>query len=244
MARMHGKDVRVYLGVRDVSGDLNSVDITASADTHDVTTFGAEYIAYDPGLGSWEASIEGFYQTNSGGSVTSIERQFEAMLGSDTTGASVLSVYDDDADAVGDSGILCSEAILTSHGQPISVSDIVKITGKLQGNGRPGLLARLLHVLGADSTSTNSASVDNGASSANGGRANLHVTAVSGTGGTIKVQHSADNSTWVDLVTFTASTAASCQSSAVTGTVNRYLRCVSTINSTSSVTFVTGFARY
>ena len=104
MARMHGKDVRVYLGVRDVSGDLNSVDITASADTHDVTTFGAEYIAYDPGLGSWEASIEGFYQTNSGGSVTSIERQFETMLGSDTAGASVLSVYDDDADAV-DPGI-------------------------------------------------------------------------------------------------------------------------------------------
>lgn len=244
MARMHGKDVRVYLGVRDVSADLASVEVTANADTHDVTTFGAEYLSYDPGLGSWEATLDGFYQTNSGGSVTSIERQFEAMLGSNTAGASVLSVYDDDADAVGDAGILCSEAILTNHGQPISVSDIVKIVGSLQGNGRAGLAGRLLHVLGADSTSTNGASVDNAASSANGGRANLHVTAATGTGGTIKIQHSSDNSVWVDLVTFTASTAASCQTSTVTGTVNRYLRCASTINSSSSVTFVTGFARF
>ncbi len=244
MARMHGKDVRVYLGIRDVSADLASVDITANADTHDVTTFGASFLAYDPGLGSWEAALEGFYQTNSGGSVTSIERQFEAMLGSNTAGASVLSVYDDDADAVGDAGILCSEAILTNHGQPISVADVVKITGALQGNGRAGLAGRLLHVLGADSTSTNGASVDNAASSANGGRANLHVTAATGTGGTIKVQHSSDNSVWVDLVTFTASTAASCQTSTVTGTVNRYLRCASTINGSSSLTFVAGFARY
>jgi len=45
-------------------------------------------------------------------------------------------------------------------------------------------------------------------------------------------------------VTFTASTTASCQTSTVTGTVNRYLRAISTINSTSSVTFVAGFARF
>jgi len=244
MARMHGKDVRVYLGYRDVSTDLASVDVTANADTHDVTTFGAEYVTYDPGLGSWDASVDGFYQTNSGGSVTSIERQFEELLGSDTAGASVLSIYDGDADAVGDFGILCSEAILTKHAQPIAVADIVKINGTLQGNGRAGLNGVLLHVLGADSTSTNGTSVDNAASSANGGRSNLHVTAVTGTGGTVKIQHSTNNSTWVDLVTFTASTAASCQTLTVTGTVNRYLRAISTINSTSSVTFVAGFARF
>ena len=244
MARMHGKDVRVYLGLRDVSGDLSGVDVTFSTETHDITTFGAEYLSFDPGLGSWEASVDGFYQTNSGASVTSIERQFETMLGSNTNGDSVLSIYDGDADAIGDFGILCSQAVLTKHSQPISVSDVVKISGTLQGNGRAGMRGVLLHVLGADSTSTNSTSVDNSASSASGGRANLHVTAATGTGGTIKVQHSTDNSTWVDLVTFTASTAASSQSSTVTGTVNRYLRCVSTINVTSSLTFVAGFARF
>jgi hypothetical protein len=244
MARVHGKDARAYLGARDVSGDLNSIDITANVDTHDATTFGAEYLSYDPGLGSWEASVDGFYQTNSGGSVTSIERQFEAMLGVTTTGTTVLSVYDGDADGVGDAGILCSDAILTKHGQLISVADLVKISGTLAGNGRAGLNGRLLHVLAADASSTNGSSYDNSASSSSGGRANLHITAASGTGGTIKIQHSSDNSTWVDLITFTAATAATSETKTVTGTVNRYLRVASTINSSSSLTYVTGFERF
>ena len=241
MARFHGADARVYLGSRDASADLLSIDISGTAETHDVTTFASgNWRAFDAGLGSWEATFSGFWQSGSG----SIEAQLEDILGSDTAGKSVVSVYVGDADAVGDAGYLTSNAILSKWASPIAIGDLVKVTGTLTGNGQVGLNGVLLHVLGADSTSTNGSSVDNAASSANGGRANLHVTAATGTGGTIKIQHSTNNSTWVDLVTFTASTAASCQTSAVTGTVNRYLRCISTINATSSVTFVAGFARY
>lgn len=245
MARFHGADARVYLGVRDASADLLSIDISGTAETHDTTTFASNnWREFDPGLGSWEGSFSGFWQSNSGGSVTSIERQLEDILGSNTTGKSVVSVYTGDADAVGDTGYLTSDAVLAKWASPISIGDLVKVNGTLKGNGRVGLNGVLLHVLGADSTSSNGTSVDNTASSANGGRANLHVTAATGTGGTIKVQHSTNNSTWVDLVTFSASTAASCQSLTVTGTVNRYLRAISTINATSSVTYVCGFARY
>jgi hypothetical protein len=121
------------------------------------------------------------------------------------------------------------------------VADLVKLGGTLKGNGRPGLMARLLHPLGAETGAGSGTSVDNAASSANGGRGNLHVTAATGSG-TVKVQHSTDNAVWADLVTFTAATGATSETKEVTGTVNRYLRANHAPG--TSITYVLGFARY
>ena len=71
--------------------------------------------------------------------------------------------------------------------------------------------------------------------------ANLHVTANTGNGSTtIKLQHSSDNSTFADLITFTvvsAGTQASEQKS-VSGTINRYKRVnVADNGSTGSITY-------
>jgi hypothetical protein len=62
---------------------------------------------------------------------------------------------------------------------------------------------------------------------------------------TAKIQHSADNSSWADLGTFTAVTAANAyQRISGTGTVNRYLRAQYTITGTSpSFTFHLSAAR-
>ncbi len=245
MARFHGSDCRVYLGYRDASADLVSVDITATAEPIDVTTFASDnWRAVDPGLTSWEGSFSGFWQTNAGASATTIERQIEIMLASNTAGQSLMSVYLGDADAVGDTGYLTSEAVLSKWASPIAVADLVKVSGTLKGNGQFGVNGVLLHPSATDSTSTNGTTFDGSAASSYGGRANLHVTAASGTGGIIKVQHSTNGSTWVDLITFTTTSTTTAETNTVTGTVNRYLRYISTINSTSSLTFVVGFARY
>lgn len=239
MARQHGADVRVYLGARDASDDLMSIDLKADVETHDTTTFAADNAKrFDAGLRGWTGEIEAFYQPQSGG----IGRQLEA-IGDGTAGLGVLSVYDGDADAIGDAGYLGSEAIFTSRGQPIKINDLIKLSGSLQGSGRLGLHARLLHVLGAETVSFNGASLDNGASSANGGRANIHVTAVTGTW-TFKVQHSTNDSVWADLITFAAVTAVGAQSIEVTGTINRYTRIIGTENVSGTVTLVGGLARY
>lgn len=247
MARVHGKDARVYLGSRDVSSDLASVEVSGNIDTHDVTTFGSnDWREFDPGLGSWEANVSGFYQTNAGGSVTTIERQFETLIGATSNGGTVLSVYMADADGIGDSGFLASEGTLNKFAVPVAVGDITKITGTIQGRGRLSLDARLLKALGVISTTTSGSSYDAGATGAtvNGGRGNLHVTAATGTGGAVKVQHSTDNSVWVDLITFGAAAAATSETVAVTGSVHRYLRYQATINASSSLTFVVGFGRF
>ncbi|MCY3800753.1 MAG: hypothetical protein OXG46_04160 [Chloroflexi bacterium] len=237
MARMHGAEVRVYLGDRDVGGDLTSIAPAVSADTHEVTNFSSNgWKQSVVGLVGWTASIEGFYDP----AVDGYGRQLSDLLGA--TGG-ILSIFDGDADAVGKGGWLGSEAILTERSESVSVADLVKLSGVLQGAGRAGMDARLLHPHGQESASDSGSSVDNSAASANGGRANLHVTAATGRWA-VKIEHSTDNSTWADLVAFSSINAGTSFTKEVSGQVNRYLRARWTEGAAGSVTFVLGFARY
>lgn len=102
-----------------------------------------------------------------------------------------------------------------------------------------------LHDLTAESTSTNSTAVDSGAGTSNGAVGQLHVTAYSGlTNAVIKVQHSTDNITFGDLITFSTVTGTTAERpAAVAGTVNRYVRAISTLSGVGSITFQVGFDR-
>jgi hypothetical protein len=88
--------------------------------------------------------------------------------------------------------------------------------------------------------------VDNAAASTGGGVAHLHITANSNSGTTVaKIQSSANNSTWADLVTFTTvaiGTTAS-QRSIVSGSVPRYLRALVTPAGAGSLTVNIAFSR-
>lgn len=91
-------------------------------------------------------------------------------------------------------------------------------------------------------------SLDNAASSSNGGTGHFQALSLTGSGSlTGKVAHSTDDSTFADLITFTAVTAtlsADCgQRSTVTGTVNRYLRAAWTISGFTSTNLFVGFKR-
>lgn len=70
-----------------------------------------------------------------------------------------------------------------------------------------------------------SASVDNGAATTGGGIGYLQIVAPGSFGAfTGRLEHSADNSAWEVLLTFSAGSAPSAQRQTVTGTVKRYLR--------------------
>lgn len=95
-----------------------------------------------------------------------------------------------------------------------------------------------------DTTATNGASLDFGSTSTLfGGQAYLQVASVTGTSVTVKLQDSADNSTFTDLAGagFIAATTRGAQRLAFTGTVRRYVRAVTTgtfTNAQFQVTFV------
>lgn len=99
----------------------------------------------------------------------------------------------------------------------------------------------------AMTTTTTGTGVDNSAATSNGGACYLEVSAYSGfTSVAIKIQDSADNSSWLDLsgASFTAVTSApTAQRVAVSGTVRRYLRSVVTPTGSGSITATVAFAR-
>lgn len=92
--------------------------------------------------------------------------------------------------------------------------------------------------LRTDTTGTNGAGLDGGASSSFGAQFYLHVTGVTGTSVTVTVQDSADNVTFANLTgaAFTAATGFGWQRIATAGnaTVRRYLRAVSSGTFTSA----------
>lgn len=240
MARAHGKDVRVYLDGRDISGHIAQVDIEVSVDTHDVTTFASSgWKESTGGLAGWTASLEGFYDSAS----TGFAAQIEAALGSTAAGDAVLSLFDGAADGVGDVGFLGSEAIVTQKQTPVNVADVIKLTANFQGNGRAGPNARLLHPLSSSTVGSTGASVDNAVETANGGRGTLHVTAVTGAW-TWKVAHSSDDTSWSDLITFANSSSTGAETIEVAGTVKRYTRYSLATSSAGVADWVMGFARY
>lgn len=105
----------------------------------------------------------------------------------------------------------------------------------------------LVHAYQAETATGNGTSVDRGASSANGGVVVMHMPVFSGfTSVTVKVQDSADNSTFADLTgaTFTAATTAAAQRLflAKGSTIRRYVRVVTTVVGTGSATFLVAIA--
>lgn len=236
MAIIHGKGSSVLVAQYDLSAYLNSYETQRTAAPADVTCFGASYDSSIIGLMGGNVSLAGFFD----GATGAIDDVLNTALGASSP--KVVSLI-----PAGSGGTIGDRASLftaneTTYGLSSSVSEAVGITAEFKPTSSIGG-GVLLAPLTARTGTVNLTSVDNSASSTGGYRANIHVTAFSGTSVVIKVQHSTDNSSWSDLVTFTSITAATSESSAATGTVNRYVRAIVASGTFTSVTACVTFAR-
>ena len=232
----HGKNTTVISNQYALSGYLNSLTHTNAVETPETTVFGDNDRTYIAGHTDGSVSFEGLFE----GSANAIDELFHAALGDDTP--RVLSVGNEGV-AVGRRAVLVS-----SKQQAYEISspltDVVSITGSVIADG--GLDYGVWLAGSSITTTLTGASVDNTASSSNGGVAHLHITANANNGATVaKVQSSTDNAVWVDLVTFasvTASTTAS-ERKEITGSVPRYLRALVTPAGSGSLTVYVTFSR-
>jgi hypothetical protein len=176
------------------------------------------------------------------GSEGAIDATLSAVIGAEA--ADVITVCPEGATA----GLATYSAGARETSYEISspVADVVAANLEVQatdGIDRGVLLAALSSV----SASATPSAINNGASTANGGVGYLHVTANTRDGAsTFKVQDSADNVTFADLVTFTnvSASATSGQRVAITGSVDQYVRAeVVPGGSSGSVTYTMAFAR-
>lgn len=135
---------------------------------------------------------------------------------------------------------------ISEHAVDASVSDAVGFTMSATADESVDM-GFIVHALGAETADGNGTAVDRGVGSATmgGAVAVIHATAYSGlTSAAIKIQHSTDNSTWADLVAFTNVTAVSAERKflAAGTTVNRYVRAVTDVTGTGTVTFLVALA--
>jgi len=240
MAFVHGKGTVVLFNATDLSGYLKEVQANQGVDTADVTAFGTTGAkSYIVGLKDGAISAAGMFDGVNGAS----DSVFQGALGASE---GVFSAFPDGA-AVGKRGFLAA-VHETTYNLSSPVADVVQASAEFQATGGVDY-GDSLHALTAETATGNGSADDNSTSTSNGGVAHLHATANTRNGSTtIKIQHSADNSTWADLVTFTAvstSTTASQRVVVAAGTtVNRYLRAQHTLaGSTGSITYQASFAR-
>lgn len=232
MAFVHGKGAAVLVDEYDLSAFLNSYDGAATADTAEVTTFGNGAKAYVGGLKDATISLSGFFD----GSTGAVDEVLQAALG----GSALITLCPAGAGTIGNRCSL-ADCISTSYSVSAPVGDAVTVSAEAQVSGGmlPGVV---LASLVARTATGNTSSVDNGASTANGAKAFLHVTAFTGTNVTVKVQESADNSTWADCITFAQATGVTSEAATAASTIDRYLR-VNISGTFTSVTFAVAIAR-
>ena len=240
----HGKNTIVLFDKFDLSTYFTSATTSAMAEAVETTTFGSASKTYAVGMKDGTVSLEGLWS----GDVLGVDETLATAIAATTK--KIITVGSEGA-AIGRRAQLVNTDE-TSYEIKTAVADMVTISAQAQASGTVGGLdgGVLLAAQQSVTATVNNTSVDNSASSLNGGVGHLHVTANTRNGAaTIKIQHSANNSTWADLTVFTATTSSTTTSERVEvaagTTVNRYLRAIVSAfaGSSGTATITVGFAR-
>jgi hypothetical protein len=255
MAFRHGKATAIFLDSLDASPYFNSADSPRTIGTADVTAFGATGKAYIAGLEDAVLNASGFFD----GDVGQIDDRLWALSSSAT--ATYPATYCPDGGCIIGRQARLADCWNTSvtPSSPVGGAVTLKMSAQVSGAVDWG---KVLNDRTAYTTTGTflSASVDwgTGSTSAAGGQANIHVTTNTRTvATTVKVQHSVDNSVWVDLITQVVPAGVAIDAThpfgqptayapmLAPGTVNRYVRAsVTTVAGSGTITAVVAFARF
>ena len=238
MAAVHGKNTAVWWNSADVSGYLDSVSLSIAVDTGETTTFQKGWKTYLAGEVDSTVSTTGKYDATAGAAV-------EAQLGTDS---GVFTYCPGGATTIGNRARLVS-ATGTTYTESSPVGDIVTFGWDVQSQTVVGL-GWVQHDFTEDTNTTTGSSYDGGAATTTGWTAHLHVSLVDGGSWVVKLEDSADNSSWADVTggAFTAATTATSQrlASASGATLRRYTRYTATRTGGSAgqgITFGLAIAR-
>jgi len=224
MAVQNGLNVRLYVMGFDLSGSANAIDSMGySQALLDTTPLNKEAQTRMVGLNDGTLSVNSYFDTGATGN----HALYSSNSGKLPTADQVVLVPM--GSAVGDPAIGISGKQAEYN---VSRSDGSVITQSIgySGNGMGGEFGVMLTAHDdTHSSATNGTSVDNGASSANGAVGYIQIFALASGTVVAKIQHSADNSTFADLISFTSTAAASAPTAyraTATGTINRYTRVI------------------
>jgi hypothetical protein len=243
MAPRYGSGTSVWLDLADASAFFNEAGIDISVETAETTTFqpgvSPAWKAFIEGTASAQATLKGYYdQVNDA-----------ALFGNIRDGGSVLTYGPSGLAAVGDVARLVS-VHATDVAESAPIGGAVVVSAAFGGDGAVGF-GWCLHPMGTDTGTTSGATRNDAAATAAGWQAHLHVSAIAGapTSWTVKLQDSADGTTWADVAggAFTPTNVPAAQRlvSAAGAALRQYVRYVSTVvgGTAPTITFGLAYAR-
>jgi hypothetical protein len=192
--------------------------------------------SFDTGMAKTSLDIVGFYDdallatVAAFGASNGVKRVFCYAVGGNVVGAPFTGF---------------AGALQTKYTRVFALQKVHRVNVSFTGSGeRDAGRTVHPHVQINATGDTLSTPVDFGSESANGGAAYLEVSELTGaTAVDVKVRHSVDNITYVDLATFATKTGAGAQRVALNGTIHRYVVSQHTLTGAGTCTYMTGVAR-
>jgi hypothetical protein len=226
VAGKKGRNASVIVNQYDLSRALKKASPSATTEIIECTAFQPPGGFKEKTVGDSDGklSAEGYFRASDGTGADEVDDVLNTIDGSDTP--AVLTAAPENADAVGKRAFLML-VDESSHSVDIPATGLIMVQAEFESSEsslEPGVI---LHEKTAVTATGNSASVDGGAATTTGAVAHQHVTASSEDGDETLdgiVQHSADDVTFVDLISFAQATGPTSERKEVTGTINRYTR--------------------
>lgn len=249
MAEIHGSHARIYANGQNISPLFRESEAGRERELVNTNAYGSTDSTHiiSP-MGSGMLTASGMLEIDPDTGAQAVKDMLDAS--NDNVDGDSIAVLMARDTTIGDPGFALIGS-MQQHRANFPHTEVASTA--FQASANRALWVKALHPLAARTAAHSSTGLDNAASSAYGGVGVLQVTALSGTTPvlTVKVQHSTNNTDWVDLATFASVTTAAvtagyADAQVVTGTVNRYLRIdlAVTSGSLTSVTLAAQFGRY
>ena len=239
MAKTSGLGVRLYAAGYDLNTDVNAISgIGSSQELLDVTPLAKSGRSRIIGVADANLSVNGYFDSATGRSHAAWTSNSNKIQTADQNVIVTMGTSRGDAAC----GFVAKQGTYNVDRSPGNAIATTVTYDLADGNGLNWGVILTDGPEQTDSSATNSASVDNSASTSNGGTGLISVESLASGTATIKVQHSADNATFADLLTFTNVTGRTSERVSGGTTVNRYVR-IQSSGTFSNLVFVAQFAR-
>jgi len=230
----HGKNAVVLLDNTNLSTTLTDASVSLTADVAETSTFTASSKTYVAGLKDGTVTLSGYFETTS----PDADAEFLAQLGSSGSAFSIAPIGYTRGNPTEFGNV-----IETSYDRSADIGSVVAVAVAFQFDG-DAYNGKSLLTPTAITSSSNQTGVDYGAAGTNGGAGVLHCTVKSGSPTLdVKIQTSADNSSFSDYITFTQATGTTSELKTSASNPARYARAVLTFGGTGSITAAISFAQ-
>jgi hypothetical protein len=230
----HGKNAVVLLDNTNLSTTLTDASVSLIADVAETSTFTASSKTYVAGLKDGTVTLSGYFETTS----PDADAEFLAQLGSSGSAFSIAPIGYTRGNPTEFGNV-----IETSYDRSADIGSVVAVAVAFQFDG-DAYNGKSLLTPTAITSSSNQTGVDYGAAGTNGGAGVLHCTVKSGSPTLdVKIQTSADNSSFSDYITFTQATGTTSELKTSASNPARYARAVLTFGGSGSITAAISFAQ-